>query len=349
MGETKILKLLILCIILLYSPIDLAKSCSEEPDGVCEGCTSENDICTMKILQETSRSVVLNNGEKMPAFGLGTYDIQNQEVITYSIVELGYRHIDTAQVYENEELVSKAIKEAIQAGISRDELFITTKLWNSGFENPVKALRESLGRLNLKYVDMYLIHWPIPEFEEDKKTFKKTPMHQVWQGMERCVELGIAKSIGVSNFNVQLLIDMLAYAKIPPTCNQVEVHPYYQQEGLLQFCQKYGIAVVAYAPLSSPARPDGGNGRNILKDPILQQIANSHDTTPAQIALAWNLQLGNVVISKTNNVTRAKENIEAVSVALSSKEMDLIRSLDANEKIYDTQEWECFGNIHAFK
>eukprot|EP00344_Euplotes_crassus_P004840 CAMPEP_0197014294 /NCGR_PEP_ID=MMETSP1380-20130617/69716_1 /TAXON_ID=5936 /ORGANISM="Euplotes crassus, Strain CT5" /LENGTH=126 /DNA_ID=CAMNT_0042439199 /DNA_START=71 /DNA_END=448 /DNA_ORIENTATION=+ len=126
----------------------------------------------------------------MPTFGLGVFDVKDQGVITDSIVEFGYRHIDTAKVYGNEELVGKAIADAIKAGVPREELFITTKLWRTEYSDPVQACKDSLERLNLDYVDMYLIHWSIPELESDQKTIKKTPMHKVWEGMEACVEQG---------------------------------------------------------------------------------------------------------------------------------------------------------------
>mmetsp|Transcript_7777 Transcript_7777/g.8893 ORF Transcript_7777/g.8893 Transcript_7777/m.8893 type:complete len:175 (-) Transcript_7777:36-560(-) len=173
-------------------------------------------------------------------------------------------------------------------------------------------------------------------------------MHKVWEGMEKCVELGLTKSIGISNFNVQSMIDMLAYANIQPACNQVELHPYYQKQEFQTFCKKYDIAVVAYSPLSAPGRPVGGDAKTILQDPVLLEIGEKHGKTVAQVALAWNLQLGNVVIPKTDKLTRAKENLEATSLTLTSEEIEQINGIDLNEKVYDPITWDSWGNIPAF-
>ena len=157
----------------------------------------------MKKVQQ--RVLQLNSGYDIPMFGLGTFMSMDKELIVNSITQAGYRHIDTAAVYDNEDIVGEAISEVEKEGISRDELFITTKLWQSEYHNPHHALSYSLQRLGLKYVDLYLIHWPINRVDITGEKLNKIPMHKIWAGMEECVKLGMAKSIGVSNFNVQLL------------------------------------------------------------------------------------------------------------------------------------------------
>ena len=303
-------------------------------------------------MEAAVKYLTLNNGLKMPAFGLGVFKLVGDEpvaTVTKSITELGYRHIDTAKIYENEELIGEAVADAMKTGIKREDLFITTKLWRDSYHDPVSACKESLKKLKLDYVDMYLIHWPTPEFEEDGKTIKRTPMHKVWEGMEKCVEEGLTKSIGISNFNVQMMVDMLAYANIPPACNQVEVHPYYQQKEFIKFCNDYNIAVVCYSPLSAPGRPIGGDARNILEDPVLKEIAEKHEKTVAQIALAWSLKQGNCVIPKTEKFTRAKENLEAINITLTEDEMEKIGTLEANEKVYDPIFFDSWNNMPVFK
>jgi diketogulonate reductase-like aldo/keto reductase len=293
-------------------------------------------------MDSSTSYITLNSGYKMPNFGLGVFkadDAVVKEVVTKSITELGYRHIDTAAIYANEKIVGEAIADAIETGVKREDLFVTTKLWTSDYNDPVSACKESLKKLGLDYVDMYLIHWSIGSLEEDKKTIKKIPMYKIWENMEKLVELGLAKSIGISNFNVQIMCDMMTYAKIMPACNQVELHPYNQQSEFVKFCKDYGIAVVAYSPLSSPGRPIGGTTRNVLEEPVLKEIGDKYEKSPAQVALAWNLQRGVIVIPKTDKVARAQQNIEATSITLTEEEMEQISKLDAGERVYDPVNW----------
>ena len=154
--------------------------------------------------------VTMYTGAKMPKVGLGVFTMMDKDLIVKSVTEVGYRHIDTAAIYENEEIVGEALKEVVEAGVSREELFVTTKLWRSKYSDPESGLRESLEKLKLDYVDLYLIHWPNNPIDDDGN-FEKNPMHKVWAGMEKCVELGLTKHIGISNFNVQLICDMLCY------------------------------------------------------------------------------------------------------------------------------------------
>ena len=293
--------------------------------------------------------ITLHTGAKMPMVGLGVAWTHDKEVMSKSITEVGYRHIDTAAFYDNEELVGQAIQDAIEAGVPREELFITTKLWRDSFEDPVTSWKQSLEKLQLDYVDMYLIHWPHNEVD-GAGNFKKNPIHKVWEGMEKWVELGLTKHIGVSNFHVQLIWDMLCYCNIKPACNQIELHPYLQESELVQFWQKYGIAIVAYSPLSSPGRPAGKEDeKNILEDPKIIEIATNQGKTPAQIVLAWNIQRDVVVIPKSAKVTRAQENFDSQFLTLSEDEIKQMSEFESNLRIFDPIEWGgTWGHVPVF-
>ena len=171
----------------------------------------------------------------MPIIGFGTYKCKSVESLETAIVEVGYRHIDTASLYENEEQVGQAVASAISKGaVTRDELFITSKLWHTDYEDPEAAIKKSLERLNLPQIDMYLIHWPLNYLGCEVKI----PMYKIWAAMESLVDKGLTKAIGVSNFNLQLLCDMLTYARIRPACNQIQIYPCHAQDELIQFMKK---------------------------------------------------------------------------------------------------------------
>jgi diketogulonate reductase-like aldo/keto reductase len=194
-------------------------------------------------------SVILNNGIEMPLMGLGTYKLEDIKNSIKTAVKCGYRLFDTASLYDNELEVGLALNECIQEGlIKREEIFLVTKLWNDDHENPEGALKKSLQLLNMDYVDLYLIHWPMGEVK-DGKLIKQVPLHKTWAKLEECVNKGLTKTIGVSNFNVQLLLDLLSYANIKPVVNQVELHPYLTQEDLVDFCHRFEIRVAAYNPI----------------------------------------------------------------------------------------------------
>ena len=158
-------------------------------------------------MDDSTEFVTLSDGNKMPRIGLGVYQIKDKDFILKCITEVGYRHLDTAKAYGNENIVGEAVNEAVASGIDRKDIYVTTKLWPSEFDDPIAALIGSLERLNLEYVDMYLIHWPINDLDEETKEFKRYPMYKVWANMEKCVEKGLTKSIGISNFNSQLYIN----------------------------------------------------------------------------------------------------------------------------------------------
>lgn len=260
--------------------------------------------------------VTLNNGVKMPQFGLGVWQARDGHEVksaVMSAIAVGYRLIDTAAVYGNEKGVGQAIKES---GIDRSELFITTKLWNAdqGYDAALRAFGASLERLGLEYVDLYLIHWPVPA----KNLYTET-----WRALEKIYEEGRAKAIGVSNFLPEHLDTLLTEAKVIPAVNQVELHPRFTQAALREYCEQKGIVVEAYSPL-------GGSGADVLHERVLQEIGSAYHKSPAQVVLRWHIQLGHVVIPKSVHEERIKENREIFDFELTDEDMRLISELDTN-------------------
>lgn len=198
----------------------------------------------------SSPTLKLGNGLSMPRKGLGTFQGDNfKEVITTAIA-LGYRHIDTARAYSNEKALGAVLFELFAGNtLKREDLWITTKILNNPAVDIIEDVRGSLENLKVGYVDLVLIHWPFGKLEEDNFTIKQRPMHLVWEKMEECVRLGLTRSIGVSNFNCQMLCDMMSYCKIKPAVLQLESHPYLTQTDLITFCQRYGIQITCYSPL----------------------------------------------------------------------------------------------------
>ncbi|TNV76754.1 hypothetical protein FGO68_gene13058 [Halteria grandinella] len=286
----------------------------------------------------TQETVHLSNSARMPLIGLGTFQLMEKEPITNAIVNLGYRHIDTAWLYQNEELIGEAIKDAIKAGVKREELFITTKIWPTQFEDPEKALRGSLERLQLDYVDLYLIHWPATFFSPSKK-----PLHILWAQLESLVDKNLTVALGLSNFNIQLTSDLLTYARIRPVCNQVELHPYCAQAELVRFMKDQSIVPVAYCPLGRPSAAETpGNQEADLKyaaipdlreDKGIVDIAKRVGKSEFQVLLKWGLQRGCAVIPKSSQAKNQKENLDLQGFTLSEEEMAYISGKDKGLRI----------------
>jgi len=296
------------------------------------------------------------NGHTMPILGLGTWKSAPGEVYTAvkEAIKIGYRHIDCASIYGNEKEVGNAISESINEGIvTREELWITSKLWNNmhGEDNVVPALQKTLADLQLDYLDLYLIHWPVAQ----KKLFvgankaqhflslEEQPIADTWKGMEKAVEAGLTKTIGVSNFSVKKLKDLVANSSIKPVINQVELHPYFQQDELVDYCHANNIQVMAYSPLGSSDRPAGLKAADepiLLEDKTIGDLAAAIGASTAQTIIAWDIHRGISVIPKSVNPARLKQNFEAANLQLSSEDMARIKSVNKNRRYVDGKFWE---------
>ncbi|HET8955145.1 MAG TPA: aldo/keto reductase [Solirubrobacterales bacterium] len=259
--------------------------------------------------------LTLHDGVEIPQLGFGVFQIPPEE--TQEMVEealgAGYRHVDTAAAYGNEAGVGAAIAAS---GVRREDVFVTTKLWNSeqGYDSTLRAFEESVGRLGTGHVDLYLIHWPLPA----KDLFLDT-----WRAFERIQEEGGARSIGVSNFRVEDLERLEREAEKRPTVNQIELHPRLQQPALRAWHADHDVVTEAWSPLAQG---------ELLQDGTIETVAAHHDRTPAQVILRWHLQLGNVVIPKSSNPERIRENFEVFDFELSEDDMAALERLDAGER-----------------
>jgi 2,5-diketo-D-gluconate reductase A len=260
-------------------------------------------------------NLTLHDGVEIPQLGFGVFQVPPEETrrVVEEALAAGYRHIDTAAAYQNEEGVGAAIAAS---GLPREEVFVTTKLWNSrqGFDSALETFEKSLGRLGMDYVDLYLIHWPVPT--EDR--FVET-----WKAFERIREEGRSRTTGVSNFRIEDLERLERETETLPTVNQVELHPRFQQAELRAWHAEHGIAMEAWSPL--------GQGALLGEQPIVE-IAELHERTPAQVILRWHLQLGNVVIPKSVTPERIRENIEVFDFELSDEEMASIERMDTGRR-----------------
>lgn len=306
------------------------------------------------------RSAAFAHGDRMPLLGLGTWKSAAGEVYgaVREAIRLGYRHIDCASVYANEPEVGAAIGDAIRAGeVSRDELWITSKLWcnSHGRDNVEPALRQTLRDLGLEWLNLYLIHWPVPikpgvafpESAADLLPPEELPIRSTWEGMEAALEAGLTRHIGVSNFSVRKLQDLLAQSRLRPELNQVELHPLLQQPDLLAFCAEQAIHVTAYSPLGSGDRPAGIRKPDepvLLDNPMIGSIAAEHGCSPAQVLLAWHLQRGISTIPKSVTPARLRENLAAADLNLSPADLERIASLDQGLRLVDGSFWLMDGS-----
>ncbi|KAL0131928.1 hypothetical protein PUN28_000006 [Cardiocondyla obscurior] len=287
--------------------------------------------------------ITFSNGHKMPALGLGTYKSEEESVkkAIKEAINLGYRHIDTAFYYGNEREIGEAVREKIEDGtVTREDLFITTKLWNNFHreERVVPTCKQSLANLGLDYVDLYLIHWPMAYKEEEDLRPKDISLAEsdvdyleTWRGMEECVRQGLARSIGISNFNSEQITRLLKSAKIAPVNNQIEVNINVNQEKLIDFCKKHNITVTAYSPLGQPGGSSGID--NKLDSSVIMLLAKKYNKTPAQIALRYVYQEGTAPIPKSVTASRIKENMEIFDFSLTSDETNAIRKLGTGERV----------------
>ncbi|MFI2506829.1 aldo/keto reductase [Streptomyces sp. NPDC018972] len=253
----------------------------------------------------------------MPQLGFGVWQVPDAEAETAvtTALEAGYRSIDTAAIYGNEEGTGRALAKS---GVPREDLFVTTKLWNSdqGYDSTLRAFDTSLSKLGLEYVDLYLIHWPTPARDRYVDTYK---------AFEKLLADGRVRSIGVSNFLPEHLDRLIAETSVVPAVNQIELHPHLQQNAAREYHAEQGIATEAWSPL--------GSGKGILEIPALVAIAQKHGRTPAQVVLRWHLQLGNVVIPKSVTPSRIEENIDVFGFSLDAEDLAAISALNEDRRI----------------
>ncbi|MBN2909053.1 aldo/keto reductase [Polycladomyces sp. WAk] len=259
-------------------------------------------------------TTVLANGVKFPWLGLGVWKAKEGSEVENAVkaaIQIGYRSVDTAAVYQNEEGVGRAIKEC---GVPREELFITTKVWNAdqGYESTLKAFETSRKKLGLEYVDLYLVHWPV------KGKYKET-----WKALEKLYKEGWVRAIGVSNFQVHHLKDVMEDCEVKPMVNQVEFHPYLTQKELLAFCKEQNIQLEAWSPLMQG---------EVVNVPEIQELAKKYGKTPAQIVLRWDLQHGVVTIPKSVKEHRIKENADIFDFELTAEDMAKLDALNKNHR-----------------
>ncbi|MBI0400419.1 aldo/keto reductase [Cyclobacterium marinum] len=296
-------------------------------------------------------SLKFRNNDEMPILGLGTFRSEPNEVYNAVLlaIKIGYRHIDCAAAYGNEKEVGKAIAEAVKQGlVTREDLWVTSKLWNAshGEENVIPALNQTLKDLQLNYLDLYLIHWPvalkkgteIPEKASDFIPLSEVPLTNTWKGMEATLKQGLARHIGVSNFNENQLKEIMATAVHRPEMNQVEMHPFLQQEELKAFCVQNDILLTAYAPLGSLV--DENTTLRLLENDRIKSIANARNMSPAQVALAYTIQRGVAVIPKSINEARLLQNLETLNHTLTEEDMALLKDLDKGHRFIDGKFWE---------
>lgn len=305
------------------------------------------------------RSIELTNGFGfIPTVGLGTWTVFGEsgnvdeiEAAVCAAIDAGYRHIDCAWNYGNQEGVGRALEKKIKDGvINRGDMFITTKLWDT-HHNPtlvMEELKDSLKKLRTDYVDMFLVHWPtalqdqdfsgdvmVPKDESGKILWACYPLEDIWMEMEKCKVAGLTRNIGLSNFNSKQTDRILSSCAIKPSNMQIEISPYFSNEHLRDFCKEKGMVITAYAPLGAPLRPwKESHEPNALEDPLINEIAQNKGKTAAQVIIRYHLQNGIVVIPKSITPSRIQENIQVYDFELSDEEMKKIKSLDRNLRVY---------------
>lgn len=267
------------------------------------------------MTDQLSPALTMNDGRSIPQVGLGVYKVADDQadVVVREALQLGYRHIDTAALYRNEAGVGRGLRES---GLPRENVFVTTKVWNDrhGYEETLAAFSESLDRLGLEYVDLYLIHWPAP---------RQNRYIDTWRALEKIAADGLARSIGVSNFAQHHLERLLTETEVTPALNQIELHPWLSQDRLREFNAAHGILTEAWSPLA--------RGR-VLGNDVIDRIAAKYDKSPAQVVLRWHLELGNVVIPKSVTPARIAENFAVFDFALDYDDLGDIAGLNTGER-----------------
>ncbi|KAK9295924.1 hypothetical protein QLX08_009894 [Tetragonisca angustula] len=301
----------------------------------------------------TAPTHTLSNGQQIPVLGLGTWqggdDPTVVEQAVRDAVDAGYRHFDCAYIYRNEKEIGKVLRDKIAEGVvKREDLFITTKLWNTMHkrEDVVPACKKSLENFGFDYIDLYLVHWPVAFDKTDRMDLwpvdeKGNPMYgnvdllDTWRGMEKCIKLGLTKSIGLSNFNSQQIDYILSAAEIKPVMNQVECHPNLNQKKLRDFCAQRGISITAYSPFGSPKRTwaKSTDPQVAIETPEIVAISQKYGKTPAQVVLRYLIDIGTIPIPKSSSKERIKQNMSIFDFKLTPEEIETINSLDCGLRI----------------
>ncbi|KFM68300.1 Alcohol dehydrogenase [NADP(+)] A, partial [Stegodyphus mimosarum] len=311
---------------------------------------------------DPNRFVLLSSGYRMPIIGLGMFQAKDESEVIDTIstaIDIGYRHIDTAFAYRNEAFIGRALQKVLQSGkVRREELFIVTKLPNNGLRPDAVEyfFQKSLSELKLDYIDLYLIHFPVAakRSDDDYALFptkngvfdgdETIDLVETWRVMEKLVDKGLVKSIGISNFNSQQIQRIYDAARIKPAVLQVECHAYLPQFELQEFCKKLNIAFTAYSPIGAPGQPEFQKGETkelrLLDDPKLKPICEKHGKSPAQILLRYLVQRGIIVIPKSTNQKRLKENIQIFDFCLSEEDMDILKSMARNRRYFTFESYK---------
>ena len=309
--------------------------------------------------------LTFESGDKMPALGLGTWKSAKGEVYTAvkTAIEIGYRHFDCALVYGNEQEIGQAFADAMNEGtVKREELWITSKLWNNSHEKQyvLPSINTTLKDLQLDYLDLYLIHWPValkravayPQTGEDMLSLTDIPLSETWAEMIVLKEMGLTRHIGVSNFSIKKLEEVTAATGIRPEANQLELHPFLQQWPTVDYCRQHGIVLTGYCPLGSSDRPanrivDGEP--KLFENEVIRSLAQARGCSAAQLMLAWAVNRGTSVIPKSVNAGRLQENLAAADIKLTEQEMNAMRELDLQYRYIKGNFWCLEGSDYTLE
>jgi alcohol dehydrogenase (NADP+) len=314
-------------------------------------------------VEELMKYFPISDNASIPALGLGTWKSSNGEVsqAVSKAIEIGYRHIDCASIYQNQKEIGTALTAVLSAGqVKREDLWITSKLWNNAHakKHVQPALERTLKDLQLDYLDLYLIHWPVnfqpniifPKKPEEFVAPDAIPIIETWQAMEKMVKKGLCRFIGVCNFNISRLDSLRRQAKIQPVMNQIELHPYLQQSKMVDYCKEHDVLLTAYSPLGSADRPAAlkkDNEPSLLDHPIILKIAEERSITPGQVLLAWGLARGTVVIPKSVNPERLQENFLAADLELEAQDLLTIDTLEQAYRFVDGSFFQTPGSPYS--
>ncbi|PSQ95681.1 MAG: aldehyde oxidoreductase [Bacteroidetes bacterium SW_9_63_38] len=308
-------------------------------------------------------TLTFDDGDEMPILGLGTWksdpgDVYNAVKVA---LEVGYRHIDCAPIYGNEPEVGNALSDTFSAhDIDRGDVWVTSKLWNDCHdpEHVRPALENTLNDLQLDTLDLYLVHWPVamqhgvdyPEQPDDFVPLGELPLAETWHAMQDLKAEGLVQHIGVSNFSVQKIQSLIDETGTTPEMNQIEMHPYLQQPDMLDFAEEKGVHLTAYSPLGSMDRPEeikADDEPNLFEDPTIQEIADQHDASAAQVLISWAIHRGTAVIPKSVTPAHIEDNLAAADLSLSNADMDAIADLDRHRRYLDGSIWTFEGSPYS--